>query len=149
MQSLRIYAGSNHQCIRSGPLEKVFRSHCLSQKSITPEHISIKSQCLVMPAVIQGLLIAQYEHKLDHLDKQGTLPIGVIRCAAAKASPIENLPWVTYLPSGCLKKANWSNVHAQCCELITTRGIRSHRLHNRCPPVCKMSSIEILSSVHQ
>lgn len=74
-------------------------------KSMTPEHISIKSQCLVIPAVIQRLLIAQYEHKLDHFDVQGTLPIGVIRCAAAKASPIENLPWVTYLPCGCLKKS--------------------------------------------
>lgn len=131
------------------PSGKSPREPLLITKSTTPEHISIKSQCLVIPAVIQGLLIAQYEHKLDHLDIQGTLPIGVIRCAAAKASPIENLPWVTYLPCGCLKKANWYNVHAQCCELIKARGIRSHRLHNRCPLVCKMSSSEILSSVYQ
>ena len=72
---------------------------------------------------IQRLLIAQYEDKLDHSHIQEILPIGVIRCAAAKASPIENLPWVTFPPCGCLKKDNWCNVHAQCCELIKARGI--------------------------
>lgn len=68
-------------------------------------------------------LIAQYKLELDPSDIHKTLPIGVIRCAAAKASPIENLPWVTFPPSGRLKKDNWCNVHAQCCELINARGI--------------------------
>lgn len=77
----------------------------------------------VIAVGIQGLLIAQYEDKLDNSDIQEIPPIGVIRCAAAKASPIENLPWVTFPPSGCLKKGNWCNVHAQCCELINARGI--------------------------
>ena len=81
----------------------------------------------------RGLLIAQLEHELTHWDIHEILPIGVIRCAAAKASPIENLPWVTFLPNGGLKKANWCNVHAQCCGLIKAGGIRSHKLHKRCP----------------
>lgn len=71
----------------------------------------------------RGLLIARYEHKLDNSDIQEIPPIGVIRCAAAKASPIENLPWVTFPPSGCLKKDNWCNVHARCYELINAGGI--------------------------
>lgn len=99
---------------------------------------------------IQGLLIAQYEQKWDHSDIQEILPIGVIRCAAAKASPIENLPWVTFLPSGSLKKDNWCNVHAQCCELIKARGIGyqiSQTLYcSRCPPVYRMSSSDQVPS---
>lgn len=80
------------------------------------------TKCSVIAVGIHELLIAQYEHRLDHSDIQEILPIGVIRCAAAKASPIENLPWVTFPPSGCLKKDNWSNVHAQCFELIKAGG---------------------------
>lgn len=55
------------------------------------------------------------------LDIQEILPIGVIRCASAKASPIEKLPRVTFAPSGCLKKDNWCNVHAQRCKLIKAK----------------------------
>lgn len=89
---------------------------------------------------IHGRLIAQYEHKLAHSDIQRILPIGVIRCAAAKASPIENLQWVTFSPSGCLKKPNWYNVHAQCCEIIKARGmaIRSYKPYSRWPLFYKM-----------
>lgn len=84
---------------------------------------SYKTKCSLIAVGIHGLLIAQYEHKLNCSDVQEILPIGVIRYAAAKASPIESQPWVTSLPSGCLKKDNWCNVHAQCCELIKARGI--------------------------
>lgn len=97
------------------------RNICLSMKHVHCVFL-IKINAQSLPQGIRGLLIAQYEHKLDHSDIQEILPIGVIRCAAAKASPIENLPWVMFLPSGCLKKDNWCNVHAQCCELIKARG---------------------------
>lgn len=86
----------------------------------------VKTKCSVISMGIQGMLIAQYEHKLDHTDIQEILPIGVIRCAAAKASPIENLPWVTFLPSGCPQKDNWCNAHARCCEIIKAGGIGYH-----------------------
>lgn len=128
-----------HQWQLSTEIFKRHNSPHNACRSMTPVHISIKTQYPVIAVAIQGQLISWYEHKLDHSDIQEILPIGVIRCAAAKASPIENLPWVTFLPSGCLKKANWCNVHAQWCELIKVRGIRSHKLHNRCPLVYKMS----------
>lgn len=66
-------------------------------QSLTTEHISKqdictlcifnKTKCSVIAIGIQGLLIAHYEHKLDRSAIQEILPIGVIRCAAAQASP--------------------------------------------------------------
>lgn len=72
---------------------------------------------------LQELLIGRYEHKLDHSHFEEILPIGVIKCAAAKASPMENLPWVTFSSSERLKRDNWCNVLAQHSELIKARGI--------------------------
>lgn len=77
-----------------------------------------------------GLVIAQYESKWDPSVSQEILPIGVIRCACAKVTPVENLPWVTLLLSGRLRKYNWCNVLAQCCVLINARSIGYQILKN-------------------
>lgn len=85
--------------------------------------ISNKTKCPVIAVDMHKLLIDQYEHKLDCSYIQEVLPIGVIRYAAAKTSPIEEQPCVAFLPSGCLEKDNWCNVPAHRCELIKARHI--------------------------
>ena len=91
---------------------KMFLSmaHCL---------FSVEAQFSVMSVCTQDFYCPVWTW--DYFDIREILPIGVIRCASAKASPIEKLPWVTFAPSGCLKKDNWSNVHAHSCKLIKAK----------------------------